>query len=295
MQAVAPVISAYLTVENMIMTLNALRAALSFIKVSQLGDFEYSTKLAKETSEGAFHTVYTLEDEVISAEKVNQDLANESVTCVKRCCCSLTGWFPSGVLTVASWLVAGTTIRHEYIILHTTNYVIVIEIGLDNKETSKTSIRIKKACTKEEKKQAENELLKIRRWTRTMKKLIGIELGRLKFHQIASLVSFWIIFNRAGGKDYTAIQKNCKSLARSILYFSKKSTNYWDVLYSIWGIFTDKPFNIFYHMEMVLIEKAVVNSVYITSKDLKELVEKAIDYLEGIRNCQLDQKDIESN
>jgi len=293
MAAIIPILSVPM-IQNMMIGLTAVRGALIFLKQSQIKSFQYSAKLAKETDQGPFHTVYTLDGKSISAEKVSEDLGKEEVICVKRCCCSLTGWFPSGVFTVATWPLAGTAVRHEFILLHTTKFVVLIEIGLDGKKNSATSIIIKSASSGEEKKQAEKELLQKKWWTRTMKELEGIDLGLLQFRQITSLISLWILANRAGGCNYTIIQKNCKGLARSILYFSKKSTDYWDVLYSFWGIFTDKPFLVFWHLDMILIEKIFVNSGYLLSKQTKALVKETIEWLEKIRIDRLAEKDIES-
>ena len=53
-----------------------------------------------------------------------------------------------------------------------------------------------------------------------------------------------MVYNAIGNKDYDILNKNCKSFARTILYFCKKHNTEKDVLESMLGLFTDKPFHI---------------------------------------------------
>jgi hypothetical protein len=57
-------------------------------------------------------------------------------------------------------------------------------------------------------------------------------------------------------KGYDIFQKNCKSLARTLLYFSEKEINPAKVLASMMGTFTDKPFMI-PHLDLIILEEAV--------------------------------------
>jgi len=43
------------------------------------------------------------------------------------------------------------------------------------------------------------------------------------------------------GDEYNLTWKNCKTLARTITYFSYKNLDYDKVIDSLYGIFTDKP------------------------------------------------------
>lgn len=53
------------------------------------------------------------------------------------------------------------------------------------------------------------------------------------------------MFKKNGKGDYSLSWKNCKTLARTITYFSFKKLNYDKVLDSLFGLFTDKPMKIF--------------------------------------------------
>ena len=59
--------------------------------------------------------------------------------------------------------------------------------------------------------------------------------------------------SNGGWKKYNIIQSNCKTLARSILYFCKKGDNYGKILESMVGIYTDKPFKIGYNISFILL------------------------------------------
>lgn len=88
-------------------------------------------------------------------------MKNERVICVKRCCCSLTGVFPSGILTIFTWIGAGLAVRHEYTIVYTTNYVILIEISKNTGSGGGyiTKIKIRKSSENDRYK-TENEMTK---------------------------------------------------------------------------------------------------------------------------------------
>jgi len=238
---------------------------------------------------GEFQPFCMFDDESVPIGQIKTALKGEKVTSVKRCCCSLTGWFPSGIITVVTWMLVGQAVRHEFVICNTSNFVILIEVARSPKSSKTkyiTQIAAKTAKSKEEKKKTEKLLLKGKWYVRKMKVLEGLDLGNLVFDQILALVSIWIISNRAGDETYSIFQKNCKGLARSILYFSKKSVNYWDIMYSIWGIFTDKPGNIFYHVSAISIDKGVVNANYHLSKTTKEMIEKTIKCIKLIHSYQ---------
>jgi hypothetical protein len=57
-------------------------------------------------------------------------------------------------------------------------------------------------------------------------------------------------------KGYDIFQKNCKSLARTLLYFSEKDINPAKVLESMMGSFTDKPYYI-PRIDLILLEEVV--------------------------------------
>lgn len=48
----------------------------------------------------------------------------------------------------------------------------------------------------------------------------------------------------AKGDEYNLTWKNCKTLARSLTYFSYRNLDYSKVIDSLYGIFSDKPGNI---------------------------------------------------
>ena len=55
---------------------------------------------------------------------------DEKIIKVERMCKSL--WaFPSGTLSVLTWTLFGSTVRHEYIIITTEKNVILIEVSGD--------------------------------------------------------------------------------------------------------------------------------------------------------------------
>ena len=104
--------AAVLTAENIPVVLKTINGLLATFKMSQVRPLEDFQNLVEETSQGPFHTVYQLDGEYISARGALQDLEEENIICVKRCCNSLTGWFPSGIITVVTWTLAGTATRH---------------------------------------------------------------------------------------------------------------------------------------------------------------------------------------
>jgi hypothetical protein len=61
-----------------------------------------------------------------------EQLLSEKIIRVSRCCCSLTGSFPSGLITLITWPLVGECCRHEYSIIETTNFVVCIELGSED-------------------------------------------------------------------------------------------------------------------------------------------------------------------
>jgi hypothetical protein len=58
----------------------------------------------------------------------------EKVIHIERHCESLFKCFPSGMLTPFSWILGGVAVRHEYVIVQTTNHVVTIELKLNQEK-----------------------------------------------------------------------------------------------------------------------------------------------------------------
>lgn len=252
---------------------------------------DFKLSVDKDFYEGQFRLILQKDGLPIT----NLDfLLFEEVTCVKRKCCSLTSFFPSGIFTVFTFLLLGKAIRHEYAVLYTTNYTICIEVGND-KGTTKVQpvIWIKLySCDNNNhdilEKIFEKETKKY--YSRSLCTLKNDELYKLKFPQILLLIQMFICLARQND-GYSVWDSNCKNLARSILYFSKSKYDVDYVLYSLLGLFTDKPLCI-PHVDIILIEKTLINVYKVSSKDKKRCINMLNEAINKIRDTDVTQSQI---
>jgi hypothetical protein len=213
-------------------------------------------------------------------------LFGEEVLKIKRKCSSLTSWFPSGILTIFSYILLAKAVRHEYSIIETTNYTILIEVGTEQLK-SKTEpviwVKIKSKKLKspdEAEKEFEEETNKY--WCRSLCTIQDKELYKMNFSKIIGIIQIFIIIARQNG-GYDILDANCKCLARSILYFYKSDFDCDYVLYSLIGCFTDKPLLI-PHVDMILIEKTIINLFKIIPSEKSKYIQLLKDGIEKLRN-----------
>ncbi len=156
-----------------------------------------------------------------------QQLFGETIKCVKRYACSLTGWFPSGVLTPVTLLISGKATRHEFTIVHTFRHVLKLQITKKSNNPTEpiTDIQILSAGnTSKSRDAAESKLLKEHWYSRVMKQVDGSDLlADMSFGQLDAYCSYLIAIMRyCGAKKYHLLTSNCKSLDRS--YTSARKT-----------------------------------------------------------------------
>lgn len=256
-------------------------------KTFTIQDFERDFEA---TLKGEFKKVYYHNGTIISSDEANGFLSGEAVVCVKRCCSSLTSYFPSGVFSIVTWTFTAQTVRHEYLIIYTTNYVILIELSSGGEKNCKQSCITKIAISdskEKDRKRTEKELTADKWYKRDLATLKGEELGILKMDQILRAIDAWILIARGENQKYSLLQRNCKSLARTIRYFAERNVDYRDVMYSALGIFTDKPGKVLIHLDTVLAEKAFLQAAKLCSKRTHQNVEDVMKLFEGIRTRNL--------
>ena len=64
----------------------------------------------------------------ITPDQYKELIKNQQIKSVLRCAESLTGIFPSGLLTFITYPLSGMAVRHEYIIIETPNIMMSVEI-----------------------------------------------------------------------------------------------------------------------------------------------------------------------
>ena len=198
-----------------------------------------------------------------------QQIFEERINCVKRYACSLTGWVPSGLFTPASLLLFGSASRHEFSIVHTEHHVVKIQITKKSNEPVEpiTDIQIMSAGnTRDSRATAEKRLLEDHYYCRVLKKVEGRDLlENFRFKQMDAYVSYLIaIMRECGAKKYNLFTANCKTLSRSMVYFSESIADINCIVQSNLGIFTDKPLFIMsaLSLDSLLMEKIAYWSAY---------------------------------
>ncbi|CAD8190953.1 unnamed protein product [Paramecium octaurelia] len=56
------------------------------------------------------------------------EVMNEKITQIDRCCQSVWQYIPSGIATALTWIITGQALRHEFVIIDTTNHTCCIEL-----------------------------------------------------------------------------------------------------------------------------------------------------------------------
>ena len=142
--------------------LMALRGIIVGFRISGVNQFRGD--IVARAGDGPFKTIITYYESLPSRGDSGQEidlstldlrLMDEEITLVKRSCCSLTGKFPSGILTLVTWTLVGQTFRHEFVIIHTQNHFILIEIQLDEIANGWTKIVVCRVKDEAEKKRCE--------------------------------------------------------------------------------------------------------------------------------------------
>ena len=218
---------------------------------------------------------------------------NEKILAVKRKCSSLTGFFPSGIITVFTWTLLGKAARHEYSIIYTENHILCIEVANDGSKTKRAFVihlKIYSAKTLEEKAKAESKFESNKWYCRSLCTLKGDSLFSMEFSKLYKLIKLFISIARKRG-GYHFLDSNCKCLSRSILYYFKKELDCDYVFYSLIGSFTDKPFYAF-HVDMILIEKGVLQLAKGIPSELKKTILGIKDLIEKSRQDKICEENV---
>lgn len=240
----------------------------------------------REYGRGPFKKVFFINNDEITFEEALWQLNHEYITCIKRCCCSMTEWFPSGIFTVGSFLLFGTAVRHEYILVHTQNYVILIEVSKNEANDVIMKISIIKARNMLDKKFAENQLTNDKWHNRVLESFENQNLAELKFSQLNLYLNYLIGLIRVmKSSDYNILTKNCKMIARSLLYFCEKEMQINVVIQSNLGIFTDK-LGFIQHIDMVIIDKLAYYLARKMSQKVNEIVANMREIITGLRELK---------
>ena len=112
--------------------------------------------------------------------------------------------------------------------------------------------------------------------------LDNLSLGVINFY-INYLIT---ILRECRSGQYNIISANCKTLARSILYFCEKDCNMSTVIQSNLGIFTDKPLYAMALLSLdgIAIEKTFYHSFKLFSEDFKALLEQLENRITKLRS-----------
>lgn len=269
------------------------RIGLQYFRRTNLGE----AKSPPNLDEGSFRRIAELDGEKIDSLAAFEMLKDENIITVHRCASSLFSFIPSGIFTPISWFLLGQAIRHEYVIVHTDNYAMLIEIGGISPNKCKndcgTFFKILKVTDKTRKNDKLEEKLTSEKWyTRKMATITGSDLAKIKFSQLLEAINLWITIAKDGDdKKYSLAQRNCKSLARTIRYFVVAEPNFYDVIYSAFGLFSDKPGHVFIHLNAVALDKLVFNGAYYWGENLKKLFNEILKCFEmawkGQENVQI--------
>ena len=109
------------------------------ISIKDLGnnpEEKFNYEKEKDYHEGDFRLMISYNDSPTKEIKC----INEKILAVKRKCSSLTGFFPSGIVTVFTWTFFGKATRHEYSIIYTENHILCIEVGSDGIKTKRAPV-----------------------------------------------------------------------------------------------------------------------------------------------------------
>ncbi|KAL4462133.1 hypothetical protein ABPG72_011599 [Tetrahymena utriculariae] len=205
---------------------------------------------------------------------LNKLLVNQQILKIQRCAMSLWKYFPSGVASFFSMLFMNQCVRHEYLIIYTQKYVISAEISrskncqtcqfqnqslepnfqpqncnCNNKKGFCFQIMIWDAQNLDEQNSIYQRYNK-RAFSRVLK-CFSVEKNNIaEQFSFSKLLSLWkLIFNiyQARVKDnllnkiYRLLVRNCKTFARSSLYFLDKDFQKSKIFESIFGLYSDKP------------------------------------------------------
>ncbi|KAM3126679.1 hypothetical protein pb186bvf_021214 [Paramecium bursaria] len=191
---------------------------------------------------GPFKKIIYFEGQEITRSQYLDLISNQQVLRVERCAQSLTGAFPSGLISAFTMLV-GIAVRHEYALIYTDDFVISMEIEKVNHENVVIAIRIFQVNNQN--KLSVKKIICENRWyTITLEEAIPgdstLYLIQMD-HFINLLITIWRFY---GNGQYDITQKNCKSFARSILQFSCKQLDKIKIFEAILGVFNDFGFSI---------------------------------------------------
>lgn len=227
---------------------------------------------------------------VIQDFEAYQQLFGESVLSVKRYACSLTGWFPSGLFTPLTLMATGSAARHEFVIVHTNKSVIMLQVTKKSNQPVEpvTDIQIAHVGGDCRLRDAAEKLLVKQHWySRTLKEVDGEDLlPDFSFGKLDAYVSYLIeIMRYCGAKKYDLLTANCKTLARSIVYFCEKEADMNCIVQSNLGVFTDKPLFVLgaLSLDSMLVEKATFWGAYSISSQIKQAIEELENNIRCLR------------
>ncbi|CAK91758.1 unnamed protein product (macronuclear) [Paramecium tetraurelia] len=248
-------------------------------------------ELEKELERGQFCKQILYNDKPINAIQLSE-VMKEKIIQIDRCCQSIWQYFPSGIATIFTWALTGQAMRHEFVIIDTTNHICSLELVKDKNEQQeqiqKLVFKIYGLVTEEQRKKIRyDQILKNRHYDRVLSSIkLNHQMYLSQINQFQNLILIcWekMYENKTMLSEwYEFFQKMSKQYARSILYFSQEQPNYHIVLQSIIGIFTDKPFY-FRRIDMEIIEKLIWAVGQGQNEEMKSSIKKFIGILKFIR------------
>ncbi|CAK91759.1 unnamed protein product (macronuclear) [Paramecium tetraurelia] len=219
------------------------------------------------------------------------EVMNETIIQIDRCCQSVWQYFPSGIATIFTWALTGQAMRHEFVIIDTTNHICCLELvkvqNEQQEQIQKLVFNIYGLETQEQRKIKRNQILAKRSYDRVLsstKLNYQLYLSQINYFSNLLLISWRKIYQNKSrtANFFNLFQKMSKQYARSIYYFSLEQPDYDIVLQSIFGIFTDKPLFL-PRLDMIAFEKMLWHGSKI-SDQMRSSINNFIRLVSSIRN-----------
>jgi len=256
--------------------------------------------LEAEFLEGPYSKVFIKNRVSMNSHQI-MELLSERILSVSRCACSSMKWFPSGLFTPVTLIVAGSAVRDEYLIIHTSHHVLHLIIEVDArdslphifihaKELPANPAPMREGKTPRQK--IEDEFHDKHYYSRVMKKFSGEELlENFKMEHLNKYLNYMIILMReickSGEGDKATYKTYANEFSRSVLYYSELDGNINTIIQSNLGAYSDKPMYI-PPIDSILIEKAVYWSAYGISQSVKDAILSLEDAVKKLRNTEED-------
>ncbi|KAM3136913.1 hypothetical protein pb186bvf_010998 [Paramecium bursaria] len=242
------------------------------------GTFEQSI------DKGAFRRlIYYNREPITSDDQRYQDVLGQRIIKVERYCESLFKQFPSGIFTPLAWFIGGSSVRHEFVVVHTEKSLITLELG-QQKGDGYFKLNIwPYQSVKQLNMIMASQIMKDRYWTRKLNEANQDDIGLMQFCQINKflgiLVLCWRGFDFFKKSQYDVLFKNCKSFAKGIYCFSLKDSSAQQVMQNLLGFYTD------YFME-VLTRKEIQSLLDLVYSQTVSNVKKVNDMVEMIKDVR---------